>query len=238
LVYEKFVDSLSRKLKLDHTPIAIAFLEAPPPGIRHYEDAVPSACTFWKAAESRLFYTTAEDHYNCPIGAITQGFPIPQPVADNARSLVEMMGKISYLDAAEAANVPVVEKQHKVVVYGPLEDFGEIQPDVVLLICTPFQAMKVSEAGGIAAWGTGERSRTLGRPACAAIPSSLKSGATTISMACMGARTFAAIREEELLVAIPASALARLQSHLPLILDANLSMKQFYETHKSNFAAV
>ena len=236
MAYENFANNLIRKLKLVHAPVAIAFLEDTPPEIRHYGEAAPSACTFWKAAERALFYTTAEDHYNCPIGAITQGFQIPQPVADQALSLIGMMGKLSYLEAAESDKVPVVEKKHNIVVYGPLKDFGEIQPDVVLLICTPLQAMMVSEASGTASWASGEQNRTLGRPACAAIPSSLKSGATTVSMACMGARTFAAIKEEELLVAIPASALPKLESQLPIILDANVSMKQFYETHKSNFA--
>ncbi len=237
-MYENFANDLSQKLALAHAPLAIAFLEEAPEGIQHYAEAVPSACTFWKAAESALFYTTAEDHYNCPIGAITQGFQIPQPVAANALALVEMMGKLSYLEAAEAAKVPMVEKKHRVVVYGPLKDFGRIQPDVVLLVCTPFQAMMVSEASGAASWTGGAESRTLGRPACAVIPSSLKSGAATASMACMGARTFAALKEEELLVAIPAQALVKLQSRLPIILDANVSMKQFYETHKSNFATV
>lgn len=236
MVYENFADSLTRKLGIVHAPVAIAFLQDAPAGIRHNNEAAPSACTFWKEAENGLFYTTAEDHYNCPIGAITQGFQIPQPVADQAMSLIGMMGKISYLEAAEADKVPVVNKQHKVVVYGPLKDFGQIPPDVVLLICTPFQAMMVSEASGTASWGTGGESRTLGRPACAAIPSALKSGQTTVSMACMGARTFAAMKEEELLVAIPAAALPKLQCQLPIILDANVSMKQFYETHKSNFA--
>jgi uncharacterized protein (DUF169 family) len=235
-VLEDFTNNLTRKLGLVHTPVAIAFLEDAPSGIRHFDEAAPSACTFWKAAESGMFYTTAADHYNCPIGAITQGFQIPQPVADQAMSLIGMMGKLSYLEAAEANNVPMVKKQHSVVVYGPLKDFGEIQPDVVLLICTPFQAMMVSEASGAVSWGTGAESRTLGRPACAAIPSSMKSGQTTVSMACMGARTFASIKEQELLVAIPAAALPKLQSQLPVILDANVSMKQFYETHKSNFA--
>jgi uncharacterized protein (DUF169 family) len=237
-MYRNLASDLTRKLNLSHAPVAIAFLEDVPPGIKHIREAAPSACAFWKAAESALFYTTAEDHYNCPIGAITQGFQIPQPVAANARSLVEMMGKLSYLEAAEADKVPVVEKKHSIVVYGPLQDFGEIPPDVVLLICTPRQAMMVVEASGAASWSSGEQNPTLGRPACAVIPSSMKNGATTVSMGCMGARTFAAIKEEELLVAIPARALPRLESRLPIILDANVALKQFYETRKSNFAAV
>jgi len=238
LAYEAFADSLAQKLGLNHAPIGIAFLEEAPGGVKHYEEAVPSACTFWKAAEQELFYATASDHYNCPIGAITQGFQIPQPVSDSAMSLIQMMGKISYLEAAEASNVPTVEKKHSVIVYGPLKDFGEIKPDAVLLICTPFQAMMVSEASGVASWGTGHESRTLGRPACAVIPSSLKSNDATVSMACTGARTFADIKDEEVLISIPSRALVDLQSRLPIILDANVNMKQFYETHKGNFTSV
>jgi uncharacterized protein (DUF169 family) len=225
-------------LKLSHAPVGIAFLDEAPGGVKHYEEAVPSACTFWKAAERELFYTTASDHYNCPIGAITQGFQIPQPVSANAMELIGMMGKISYLEAAEASHVPTVEKKHKVIVYGPLKEFGEIQPDVVLLVATPLQAMMISEASGVASWGTGHESRTLGRPACAVIPSSLKSNDTTISMACMGARTFAGIKDEEVLISIPARALVELQNRLPVILEANVDMKKFYDTHKGNFAPV
>jgi len=237
LAYADFANNLTQKLKLNHAPIGIAFLEEAPSGVKHYGEAVPSACAFWKAAERELFYATASDHYNCPIGAITQGFPIPQPVSDNAMSLIGMMGKISYLEAAEASHVPVVEKKHSVIVYGPLKDFGEIQPDVVLLIATPLQAMMISEASGVASWGTGHESRTLGRPACAVIPASLKSHDTTVSMACMGARTFAGIKDEEVLISIPARALVELQNRLPIILDANIGMKTFYETHKSNFTS-
>ena len=235
MAYTEFANNLAEKLKLSHTPIGIAFLNEAPAGVRHYQEAVPSACTFWKAAESELFYATAPDHYNCPIGAITQGFHIPQPVSDNAMELIGMMGKMSYLEAAEAGNVPTVEKKHNVIVYGPLKDFGEIQPDVALLIATPFQAMMISEASGLASWGTEHESRMLGRPACAVIPSSLNSNDTTVSMACMGARTFAGILDQELLISIPAHALEELQSRLPVILDANVGMKKFYDTHKGNF---
>jgi uncharacterized protein (DUF169 family) len=171
------------------------------------------------------------------LGAITQGFPIPQPVSDEAMELINIMGKLSYLKAAEASHVPTAEKKHSVIVYGPLWDFGEIRPDVVLLIATPFQAMMLSEASGVASWGTGHESRTLGRPACAVIPASMKSHDTTISMACMGARTFADIRNEEVLISIPSRALVDLQNRLPVIPDANLGMKKFYDGHKGNFTS-
>lgn len=236
-MYERLANNLTRKLRLDHAPVGIAFVNEAPEGVRHYKQAVPSACTFWRAAETGMFYATAEDHYNCPIGAITQGFEIPAPVADEALSLIGMMGKLSYLEAAEANRVPSVEKRHKYIVYGPLKDFGQVQPDVVLLIGTPFQAMMISEASGTVSWGTGRESRTLGRPACAVIPTSLKTGQTTVSMACMGARTFAAIGEQELLMSIPAALLPKLEIQLAVILDANGSMQQFYETRKNSFTS-
>lgn len=220
---------------MSHIPVGIAFLDEAPAGVKHYDKAVPSACTFWTAAERELFYATASDHYNCPIGAITQGFPIPQAVSDEAMELIGMMGKISYLEAAEASNVPTVEKKHSVVVYGPLRDFDKIHPDVVLLIATPFQAMMISEASGVASWGAGHESRVLGRPACAVIPMSMKNNNTTVSMACMGARTFAGIGNDEVLISIPARAIVKLQERLPVILDANVGMKEYYDGHKGNF---
>ena len=57
-------------------------------------------------------------------------------------------------------------------------------------------------------------------------------------MACMGARTFAGIRDEEVLISIPARALVELRNRLPVILDANVGMKKFYDTHKGNFNPV
>jgi ribonuclease PH len=56
----------------------------------------------------------------------------------------------------------------------------------------------------------GEIVPALALLACAVIPSALKSEVAAISVGCMGARTFADLREEELLVAVPASALATL----------------------------
>ncbi len=230
---------LTDGLHLSHAPIGLAFLKEAPAGLKRYSEAVPTACTFWKAAETSLFYATAEDHYNCPIGAITQGFQPPQEVMQRAMDLVGRMGKIQYLEPAEVKNVPAVEKAHEVVVYGPLKSFQSLEPDVVMMICTPFQAMLFSEATGDIAW-RGERSEAhvFGRPACAVIPRSLKDSATSTSLGCMGARTFAGIQEHELLVAIPASRLAKAQPGISAILAANSEMRAYYQEHRSRYAPV
>jgi uncharacterized protein (DUF169 family) len=235
LSYSQIADSLVQDLNLARIPVGLAFVETPPANASPYPLRVPSACAFWKAAEEGLFYATGEDHYNCPIGAITQGFPIPQAVTEKAMSLIEQMGQVAYLEAAEADNVPKVRKAHKAVVYGPLKDFTEVDPDVALILCTPFQAMLLSEAGSIVSWTASAGSRMLGRPACAVIPTAIENGVTTVSLGCMGARTFAGIKEEELLVALPAPALAALGRRLAIIRDANSAMREYYKDQKRQF---
>ncbi len=122
LAYREFADALAEKLK--RTPIGIVFLDEVPEGVKHYAQAVLSAYAFWKAVERELFYATASDRYNRPIGAVIQAFQIPQPVSANAVELTGMSGKISYLEAAEANNVPVVEKKHNAIVYSPLKNLA------------------------------------------------------------------------------------------------------------------
>jgi uncharacterized protein (DUF169 family) len=230
---------LEEGLTLTHTPIGLSFLEAPPAGIQRYPEAVPTACSFWKAAQTSLFYATAEDHYSCPIGAITQGFPPPQEVMHQAMELIGRMGKIQYFGEGEVPNVPAVEKPHRVVVYGPLKSFGQMDPDVVMMICTPSQAMLFSEATGAAAWrGPGTETHVFGRPACAVIPRALNDSGIAVSLGCMGARTFAGIEDHELMVAVPADRLARMGHQLDTVLTANKEMRKYYAGRKSQYAPV
>lgn len=53
-------DQLTNKLKLERPPIAIAFVQEQPGGVKPFEGQVPSACTFWPRAEHETFYATAE----------------------------------------------------------------------------------------------------------------------------------------------------------------------------------
>jgi uncharacterized protein (DUF169 family) len=236
--FARIASRLVEGLNLAHPPIGISFREEPPAGVNRYSEAVPAACSFWKAAQSSMFYATAEDHYNCPIGAITQGFHPPEQVMHQAMELIGQMGKIHYFEAAEVQNVPAVDKPHQVVVYGPLKSFGEIHPDVVMVICTPYQAKLFSEATGDIAWrGQGKEARIFGRPACAVIPRALKDSATSASLGCRGARTFAGIQEHEFLLAIPADRLAEGHQRIETVLSANREMRRFYADRKSQYPA-
>lgn len=236
---KQIAQTLKDSMGLANAPIGLAFLEEPPAGVPRYSQAVPAACAFWKAAQTSIFYSTAEDHYNCPIGAITQGFKPPATVMEQAMQLIGRMGKLQYFDAAEVGNVPSVEKPHQVVVYGPLEAFTEVTPDLALIICQPFQAMLLSEATGASTWrGVGKESHIFGRPACAVIPSAMKESATAASLGCTGARTFAGIEDGEMIVAIPLAGITALSDESLKILRANAEMQKFYQERKAQFAAV
>ncbi len=142
--YGKAAEGLSSQLGLDISPIALTLAEAIPPGVQTYDQAVPSACAFWRKAESRVFYASAEQHANCPIGVMTMGFPMTQAVQQELMGLAQMMVGCGYLAADEPEKIPTVQKNKTGIVYGPLKEFP-IEPDLVLLWLTPQQGMLFSE---------------------------------------------------------------------------------------------
>ncbi len=236
--YVRLAKSLMESLGLGRPPLGLVFLDEPPAGVPHTDRAAPSACALWKAAERSLFYATAEDHYNCPIGALTQGFDLPEAVMQQGMELIGRMAEIQYFAMAEVENVPKVTKPHRVVVYGPLERFQNFSPDVALVVCSPYQAMLLSEAAHAVEWrGKESGAGAFGRPACAVIPRALGDHSAAVSLGCTGARTFAGIADGELLVAIPAPRLDDLEARLAIILQSNAEMRNYYDGRKAQFAS-
>ena len=156
----KLVESLSLTLP----PVAVAFRDQAPDGVANAERPVPSGCAFWRAGETSVFYATAHQHFNCPVGAMVMGFELPSQIQDELGIAVETMSEVGYFDPAEAATLPLVPSGRKGAVYGPLADIS-VDPDVVLMWLTPAQTMLFSEAAGTAAW-TGDSFRSAAvRPA-------------------------------------------------------------------------
>jgi uncharacterized protein (DUF169 family) len=77
-LYQDLTNRFAALLQLSHVPVGLAFVEAVPENIQHQATRVPSACTFWRLAEQGVFYATAEDHQECPIGMMTMGFTMPE----------------------------------------------------------------------------------------------------------------------------------------------------------------
>jgi uncharacterized protein (DUF169 family) len=216
---------------LKEEPVAVAFVESPPEGVSQSSEPSPSACTFWRRGQRQLFYATADDHQNCPIGLMTMGFPLSKEKGEQAEALVGTMASLHYFDPAEVAHLPTIKKPHKAVVYGPLNSFP-IAPDLVLLMLTPYQMMIASEALGRVAWSENPQLGAFGRPACAALPRTVQLGSPTISLGCIGARTYTDLPQEEMLLIIPAAELEQATARLADLSDANQKLACYHSEQR------
>ena len=226
---------LVRHLGLATPPVALAFVDHPPPDVPEPASEVPSACTFWRRAESEVFFAPAESHFNCPVGAMVMGFELPEAVGQRLMGLVEDMCGCSYLVPTEASNIPTMDRPAKGIVYGPLHDFP-IAPDLILMWLTPRQAMLWAEAAGTSQWTESAPTAATGRPACAALPLALGGDRPSLSLGCTGMRTFTDIQDDRMLAVLPAGRGEEFLARLGATLEANQSMAGYYRSRKAQLA--
>ncbi|MGO8850299.1 DUF169 domain-containing protein [Mycobacterium sp.] len=221
-------------LSLTVPPVAVAFRDQAPDGVGTAARPVPSGCAFWRAGEKSVFYATAHQHFNCPVGAMVMGFELPSQIQDELGIAVETMCEVGYFDPAEAATLPSVPSGRKGAVYGPLADIS-VDPDVVLMWLTPAQAMLFSEAAGTAAW-TGGQLPVSGRPACTALPLALNAQEPRLSLGCTGMRIFTHISGELLLAVLPGAKVEEFLTSLTALVEANTAMRDYYQAKQADLA--
>jgi uncharacterized protein (DUF169 family) len=231
---QTLAERLSAVLTLDTPPVGLTFTDSPPAGVAGPSRAVPSTCSFWRLAEQGVFYAPAEAHYNCPLGAMVMGFPLPDVVQAELGEAMTAMCECAYLDPAEASKVPAVAPSAGGILYGPLAELPTA-PRLVLFWLTPRQAMLYNEAAGSASW-TQDNPLTNGRPACAALPNALSSGNPTLSWGCMGMRTFTEIADDRMLAAVPGDRIDAFVADLERIVASNETMRAYYEGKKAALA--
>ncbi|MCC7366859.1 MAG: DUF169 domain-containing protein [Chloroflexi bacterium] len=227
---------LTDELHLDRTPVALAFVDEPPPGVTVSTAVEPSACTFWRLAEQSLFYAAADRHLECGVGTMTMGFEMPAERQPAAMELVGMMVEMGYLDSAETAHLPMVGAAHQGILYGPLASFP-VEPDVALAIVTPTQGMVLAEASDAVTLRERPGLPTLGRPACAAVAWSANEGDVTLSLGCIGARTYVEVPDDRAIVVIPGAALDGVAAKIGGLAKANRDLAAFHQGRKSAYAA-
>src|SRR5204863_6442281 len=106
-----------------------------------------------------------------------------------------------YLRMEEVPGIPTLEKAPAFVCYAPLEA-ANFHHDLILIAAKPAAAMLIYETALRSGAGAA-LANTLGRPACAVLPLASKTGLASLSLGCMGNRTFTGLPEEELYVCIP-----------------------------------
>ena len=229
--------TLVEQLRLDRTPVGIAFVDEAPAGVPAVEAAPPSACSFWRMAETSLFYADATRHYECPVGAMTMGFELPEEHQPAARELVGTMLELEYLGQEELAHLPGVQKPHRGIVYGPLAELP-IEPDLVLVIATPQRAMILGEASEAVALREAPALPALGRPACAAVAWSANRAQPALSLGCIGARTYVEVPEDRAVVVVPGAELDRVVDRLAALTRANDTLERYHRQKKARYAEV
>ena len=223
-------------LRLDRPPVALAFLDEVPAGVPTIEGLEPSACTFWRRAEQGAIYVEAARHLECPVGAMTMGFDLPAERAPEAEQLVGMMVDLQYFSLEEVRHLPSVRKPHAGILYGPLAQFP-VEPDVVLVIATPRQGMLLAEASESVALRAAPALPTMGRPACAAVAWSANDGPVTLSLGCIGARTYVEVPDDRAIAVLPAAILDRVAERLDVLARANRELAAFHAGRKAQYAA-
>jgi uncharacterized protein (DUF169 family) len=144
---------------------------------------------------------------------------------------VGLFARLDYFSQEEVAHLPTVTTPHRGIVYGPLADLP-VPAEVVLLVASPYDAMLVAESGGSLSLVDVPQLAAMGRPACAAIPRAMASGQTTLSLGCIGARTYAEIPNDRALVVLPAERVATIAARLQTLVTANATLGEMHRGKK------
>ena len=192
--YQRIGSEINEMLNLENPPIAISFMDVPPEGARKNEENVASGCVFWIRGFKDTFYTDQRDHANCNIGSFTHGFLPPEKVDLDACVDIALFDKTGYFPAAAFGGVSRMMQAPNFVAYGPLHKIS-FEPDVVLMVVNPQQAMLVGEAAGNA--------RLMTAPTCQAIPMAYNDHQVGISLGCVTNRIRTGIKPTEMVVTVP-----------------------------------
>ena len=231
----KLAENLISALELALPPIAVSFTDAAPANVGPYDGIVPAGCVFWQQAATRTFVTSAKDHALCSIGVHTHHLapPAPSQQAELADAL-KAMSDLDYVRAEEVTAIPVIEREVKHVVYGPLAEC-RLEPDVVLIFAHARQGLILSEA--IARVDKGVPP-ALGRPACAVVPQAFNHGNAALSLGCCGARAYLdALTDGVAMWALPGSKLDQYCAEIAVLASANKTLAMFHARRREDVEA-
>ena len=235
--WETLANELNRELGLKHAPIAITFSHDAPSDAGLYEGQmpepssdgrtgkVPAGCVFWTVATEKTFTTQPEDHYNCSVGSVTHGLKTLEDVMDNE----DVQGLLSagWVSADEAMQLPFVKQRFNYITYGPLED-TTVNPDVILLRISAFQAMVIHDAFNDVA--------IVNKPQCHIIPIAKEQNKLAMSTGCILSRVRTGMSPDEMTCTIPAKRLEEILEKLKARRGANAAATAYANQDGRRFA--
>ena len=232
--YRAIEQKIQHLLKSSRRPVAVAFLETPPAGVRKFEGAQPSSCSFWRlAASGQTFYTVPSDHFNCPVGSYTQNTLTPERMPELEQAL-NLMSGIGYVRMEEIPGIFQMPATPRIVLFAPLSD-TPVPPSVVLASGQPGRLMMLAEAANRA--HVMSQLPLLGRPTCMALPAALAQGAVT-SAGCIGNRVYTEIGEDELYIVLRGSDLEAIAPEMDTIYSANQTLTAYHAERKQTLTQI
>ena len=231
----KLAEDLISSLELALPPIAVSFTDVAPANVGPYDGIVPAGCVFWQQAATRTFVTSAKDHALCSIGVHTHHLAQPAPSQQaELTDALKAMSDLDYVRAEEVAAIPVIEREVKHVVYGPLAEC-QIEADIVLIFALARQGLILSEA--IARVDKGIPP-ALGRPACAVVPQAFNHGNAALSLGCCGARAYLdALTDGVAMWALPGVKLDQYCAEIAVLARANKTLTTFHARRREDVEA-
>jgi len=227
--------SFAAAVRLERRPVAVAYLERAPDGVKKFEGSEPSGCSFWRlAADGRTFYTVPEDHFNCAVGAYTHNITLSPERQQETGITLKMMFDLGYVKPEEVPQIPRLAKAPAVVVYSPLGE-APVAPDVVLFVCQPRSAMLLNEAANRA--GVASGAPALGRPTCMALPASLQHGAI-FSLGCTGNRVYTGLGEDQMYFVVRGQDLEAVADALHVVTSANAALNDYATGRRQTLSTI
>ena len=193
----------------------------------------PSACSFWRRAETARFTADAASHTHCKVGAHVMGFSLGEQDMQALGALVQTMTGVSYIMPEEVPALPRLP-EHKAWHYTPLSAASSA-PELVLMWIDGRQVMLIQEAMGSAHWKSGKGLRTTGRPACGALALAYHHAEAVLSFGCAGMRTFTEIPDGFMLLVVPGEAVEGLCRALEQTAKSNAAVQCVYDKQKTSF---
>ena len=214
---EQLSQTLAKSEELFYNPVAVKFVTSRsdlPEGVKQFGassgEKVPKSflCAMWGDCfrGAGPFYTTRE-HQLCGGGAIAAGFGTLLPIEVAEKFMIgdgKLFGTMDALRCSMASTMPFEEGEFEAQIIGPLSAMNDdtLRPDVVLIICKPFQGQHILRAYG---FDSGELVHGIaGGSTCEMVSSYVvKTGKPTFTLGDTGGNAGLSLKPDELLLAFP-----------------------------------
>jgi len=201
--YKELSQKIKDKLGLEKSPVAVKLVlkeEDIPEGIPKIDETIRHCEMVQKAAQGATFYATVAEQ-KCKGGASAIGL-MEAPEKVKTGEMYHSLKRFSSLGSAKRTMdaIPKIDPIMQAIAYAPLET-TPFDPDVVVIIANPKQAMEMAQAMVYTLGGRVEADFAGIQSLCAdAVAGPYTRKRPNITLGCSGSRGYADIKPDEVIV--------------------------------------